>query len=151
VAKINASIYPLLKEAPVLAYWHKADLRPFLEKSLDERALVAELDWAGYKRTIVQQLMDTLAQNQRRYFEQTRPCLHRGLSGTVLNTPDAHILNRSTTHSSGLTVPAAMYASTVHSGIRTWLPIFTKVIRRSAIRRRGNRSLVPSRSATGVG
>jgi hypothetical protein len=42
------------------------------------------------------------------------------------------------------TVAAAMYATTADSGMRTWpwrpVPSFTKVMRRSAMSRRGNRS-----------
>ena len=49
---------------------------------------------------------------------------------------------------SGSTRPASMNSRTAGSGIRTWRPSFTNLIRRSAIRRRGNRSVVPSSSAT---
>jgi hypothetical protein len=48
----------------------------------------------------------------------------------------------------GSTRPAAMNSRTTDSGMRTWRPMRMNRMRRSAIRRRGNRSVVPSSSAT---
>ncbi|HLF44442.1 MAG TPA: hypothetical protein VJA46_13095 [Acidimicrobiia bacterium] len=59
--RINPAALQSLKEALTLAYWYKNDLRPFLATSIDDRALVAALDWSGYKRNIVYQLVDSLA------------------------------------------------------------------------------------------
>lgn len=70
--RISAAVLQPLKEALASAYWYKRDLRAFLATSLDDRALVAGLDWGdgSYKWNIVHQLVDTLAQNQARYFDQ---------------------------------------------------------------------------------
>ena len=60
--------------------------------------------------------------------------------------PDHHRGHRGCS-SIGSTVPAAMYAESSDSGIRTWRPTRTNLMRRSAIRRRGNRTVVPRISA----
>lgn len=58
-----------LKEALTLVYWYKRDLRAFLHTVIENRELVAHLDWSAYKRTIVSQLVDTLARQQSQYFD----------------------------------------------------------------------------------
>lgn len=70
--RVNAALLPPLKEALTLAFWYKNDLRPFLSTSLDDPALVAQLDWSkdSYKRNIVNQLIDTLASNQHRHVDK---------------------------------------------------------------------------------
>jgi hypothetical protein len=78
--RVNPAVLPPLKEALTLAFWYKKDLRPFLASSLDDTALVAQLDWTDYKRNIVHQLVDTLAANQHRYFDQ--------LVNLILSTAD---------------------------------------------------------------
>ena len=60
--------------------------------------------------------------------------------------PDV-LVHRSRSHSTASTVLAVMKSSRALSGMRTWVPSFTKVMRRSAMSRRGNRSVVPRRSA----
>lgn len=47
----------------------------------------------------------------------------------------------------GSTVPSRIRSSSAVSGMRTWRPTWTKRTRRSATRRRGNRTVVPSSSA----
>ncbi|WP_371784680.1 hypothetical protein [Streptosporangium subroseum] len=64
-----AALHPL-KEALTLAFWYKPDLRAFLTTSLQSRELIAQLDWTDYKRSIVAQLVDSLAANQHRYFDE---------------------------------------------------------------------------------
>jgi len=68
--RISPSLIPPLKEALALAFWYKNDLRPFLATALDDAALVAQLDWTDYKRNIVHRLVDTLASNQHKFFDQ---------------------------------------------------------------------------------
>ncbi len=69
--RVSPAILQPLKEALTLAYWYKPDLRAFLVSSLGDRQLIAQLDWAGdYKRTIVAQLVDSLASQQHTYFDQ---------------------------------------------------------------------------------
>lgn len=67
--RINPAVLHPLKEALRLTYWYKDDLRAFLNASLGDRTLVARLDWTAYKRTIVAQLVDTLASDQHKYFD----------------------------------------------------------------------------------
>jgi hypothetical protein len=58
-----------LKEALVLAFWYKKDLRAFLTSCLGRGELVAHLDWTDYKRAIVAHLVDSLAADQHRHFD----------------------------------------------------------------------------------
>ncbi|MFD8495885.1 hypothetical protein [Amycolatopsis sp. NPDC059657] len=66
---VNAAVLHPLKEALRLTYWYKNDLRAFLNATLGDRSLVAELDWTAYKHQIVTQLIDKLAANQHKYFD----------------------------------------------------------------------------------
>jgi hypothetical protein len=68
--RVSPAVLQPLKEALTLAFWYKPDLRAFLTSALGNRALVAELDWATYKRSIVGQLVDSLAAQQNRYFDE---------------------------------------------------------------------------------
>jgi hypothetical protein len=67
--RINPAALHALKEALVLALWYKKDLRGFLTSCLGRGELVAHLDWTDYKRAIVAQLVDSLAADQRRHFD----------------------------------------------------------------------------------
>jgi hypothetical protein len=67
--RINPAIFPPLKEALTLAFWYKPDLRAFLASCLGQRELVAHLDWTNYKRVVVGQLVDSLAADQHRHFD----------------------------------------------------------------------------------
>lgn len=53
-----------LKEALSCIYWYKSDLRSFLQNSVGDAALVGSLNWGGYKRQIVADLVDHLCTNQ---------------------------------------------------------------------------------------
>ncbi len=53
-----------LKEALCSIYWYKSDLRSFLSNCTGSPALIGSLDWNNYKRQIVADLIDTLANNQ---------------------------------------------------------------------------------------
>lgn len=69
--RISPAVLHSLKEALIYAYWFKKDLRAFLNSCLNDRAFVAQFDWEGqYKRAIVAQLVDTLAADQHRYFDE---------------------------------------------------------------------------------
>ncbi|MFB4309634.1 restriction endonuclease [Actinomadura sp. GTD37] len=68
--RVSPAILHPLKEALTLAYWYKSDLRAFLTSCLGRGELVAQLDWTNYKRPIVAQLVDSLAANQHRYFDE---------------------------------------------------------------------------------
>lgn len=68
--RINPAAIHALKEALVQAFWYKKDLRGFLSSSLGRGELIAHLDWTDYKRTIVAQLVDSLAAEQHRHFDE---------------------------------------------------------------------------------
>jgi hypothetical protein len=68
--RINPAALHALKEALVLAFWYKKDLRGFLTSCLGRGELIAHLDWTDYKRTIVAQLVDSLAAEQHRHFDE---------------------------------------------------------------------------------
>ncbi|MGC1783289.1 MAG: hypothetical protein WA708_12270 [Acidobacteriaceae bacterium] len=64
-----------LKEALCAVYWYKADLRSFLQQCLGSAYLVGSLNWDNYKRQIVSDLVDRLAQHQDEYLgDLTRLC-----------------------------------------------------------------------------
>jgi len=67
--RISPSVLHPLKEALMLAFWYKNDLRAFLTSCLGRGDLVAHLDWTDYKRSIVAQLVDSLAADQHRHFD----------------------------------------------------------------------------------
>lgn len=66
---VSPAVLHPLKEALTLAFWYKKDLRAFLTSCLGREGLVAQLDWTDYKRAIVAQLVDGLANNQHRHFD----------------------------------------------------------------------------------
>jgi len=67
--RVNPAVLHPLKEALVLAFWYKSDLRAFLTSCLGRGELVAHLDWTAYKPAVVAQLVDSLAADQHRYFD----------------------------------------------------------------------------------
>jgi hypothetical protein len=68
--RVSASVLQPLKEALSLTFWYKKDLRGFLGVVLPDIGLVGHLDWTDYKRNIVSQLVDTMAQNQSKYLDE---------------------------------------------------------------------------------
>lgn len=80
VKHVSPATLHALKEALTLAFWYKHDLRAFLTSALSDRALVAQFDWTLYKRSVVSQLVDSLAAKQDQYFDQ--------LLSLVLSTAD---------------------------------------------------------------
>lgn len=64
-----------LKEALCSIYWYKADLRGFLQQCLSNKTLIVSLNWNNYKRQVVSDLVDFLAQDQDKYLvDLTRLC-----------------------------------------------------------------------------
>lgn len=61
-AAINA-----LKEALTCIYWYKSDLRSFLQNTISSPAILARVNWDGYKRAIVSDVVDRMARNQSTY------------------------------------------------------------------------------------
>jgi hypothetical protein len=67
--RVSPAVLHPLKEALTLAFWYKPDLRAFLTSCLNRRELVAHLDWTDYKRNIIRQLIDSLANDQHQHFD----------------------------------------------------------------------------------
>jgi hypothetical protein len=68
--RISPAVLPALKEALSLAFWFKKDLRSFLASCLPGTAIVGRLDWTDYKRNVVGQLVDSLAADQHKHFDE---------------------------------------------------------------------------------
>ena len=67
--RVTPAALQALTEVLRLVYWYKSDLRRFLLSSMNNRSLVAQLDWDAPKRQVATQLVDTLSGSQARYFE----------------------------------------------------------------------------------
>ena len=67
--RISAAILPALKEALTRVFWFKPDLRSFLDSALSCHDLIARLDWSKYKWMVTAQLIDTLAADQHKHFD----------------------------------------------------------------------------------
>ena len=67
--RVSPAVATPLKEALTTSYWYKRDLRRFLEVATGEPGLIARLDWDGYKRRVVSDLVDALFRDQHRNFD----------------------------------------------------------------------------------
>ncbi len=67
--RINPAAINALKEALVLIYWYKRDLRSFLVNALSDSSILGRLNWDSYKREIVDQLVNFLVRNQDKYLK----------------------------------------------------------------------------------
>ncbi|RMD67035.1 hypothetical protein D6817_02710 [Candidatus Pacearchaeota archaeon] len=67
--RISPAAINALKDALALIYWYKRDLRSFLVNSLSDSGILGRLNWDGYKREIVDQLVNFLARNQDKYLK----------------------------------------------------------------------------------
>ena len=67
--RISPAVLQPLKEALTLAFWYKPDLRAFLATTLGDNEFVGRLDWTAYKRAVVAQLIDAMASQQHKYFD----------------------------------------------------------------------------------
>lgn len=68
-SRISPNALQALTDALATMFWYKADLRRYLVAAGGDTALVAELDWDGYKRRIADQFVGRLAGNQDAYRE----------------------------------------------------------------------------------
>jgi hypothetical protein len=60
-----------LKDALAAAFWFKDDLQSFLASAVEDRSLLAGIDWKGnYKRVSINQFVDRLATDQARHRDQ---------------------------------------------------------------------------------
>lgn len=60
---INPAALVALKDALASLYWYKNDLKSYLSASVSNPALLSRLNWDDYKRNIVGQLVDHMAQH----------------------------------------------------------------------------------------
>ncbi|MGW8812582.1 hypothetical protein [Gordonia terrae] len=67
--RVGSAVLPALKEALLKAFWYKNDLRPFLESCISHRDVVARQDWNAYKVAIISSIVDELASDQHKYFD----------------------------------------------------------------------------------
>lgn len=67
--RVAPAVLAPLQDALTAVYWYKPDLRTFLDAAVGDRQLVARLDFRQFKRQIVRQLVDTLASDQHKYYE----------------------------------------------------------------------------------
>lgn len=67
--RVSPAVAAPLKEALATSYWYKRDLRRFLEVATGDPGLIARLEWEGYKRQVVSDLVDALFGDQHRHFD----------------------------------------------------------------------------------
>jgi hypothetical protein len=73
--KLSAVALQALKEALTCIYWYKSDLRSFLQNCISDKSVIAHVDWQGYKRQVVSDIVDALAANQEQHVGSlTRLC-----------------------------------------------------------------------------
>ena len=68
--QINPAAIIALKEAISLIYWYKRDLRCFLINTLQDSAILSNVNWDDYKRNIADRLVETLVRNENRYQDE---------------------------------------------------------------------------------
>jgi hypothetical protein len=64
---ISPTAIVALKEALTNAYWYRKDLRSFLTLCISNTNILARLNWEDFKRNIVSNLIDYMAENQKTY------------------------------------------------------------------------------------
>lgn len=62
--RISAAALMALREALSVVYWYKGDLEKFLKVCLHDSPLIMHLNWSGYKRDIVTELVERLCKNE---------------------------------------------------------------------------------------
>ncbi|MGO4375090.1 hypothetical protein AB4Z21_30920, partial [Paenibacillus sp. MCAF20] len=74
--RLSAAAIELLKEALCNIYWFKSNLRSFLSNCITDSTIINRLDWNGYKRQIVSDIIDELCSDQGRYIGDIRRLIH---------------------------------------------------------------------------
>lgn len=73
--RLSPAAIVALKEALCAAYWYKSDLRGFLQQCLSNPAILATLNWDGYKRQIASDLVDHLVRGEEKHLgDLTKLC-----------------------------------------------------------------------------
>jgi hypothetical protein len=62
--RLSPAAFVALKDALSSIYWYKADLRSFLHTCLANKAILARVNWDGYKRQIIDDLLSELGADQ---------------------------------------------------------------------------------------
>jgi len=65
-SRLTPAAIQALKDALCCAFWHKSDLRSFLQHSLSNPAILGILNWDGFKRQIVSDLVDHVVRAEER-------------------------------------------------------------------------------------
>ncbi len=74
--RISAVALQALKEALCNIYWYKSDLRSFLGNCISDSTVMSSTNWENYKRQIVSDIIDYLANDQDRYIGDLRRLFH---------------------------------------------------------------------------
>jgi hypothetical protein len=73
--RLSPAAVVALKEALCAVYWYKVDLRGFLQQCLSNPAILATLNWDGYKRQIASDLVDYLVRGEDKHLgDLTKIC-----------------------------------------------------------------------------
>lgn len=73
--RLSPAAVVALKEALCAAYWYKGDMRGFLQQCLSNPAILATLNWDGYKRQIASDLVDYLVRGEDKHLgDLTKIC-----------------------------------------------------------------------------
>ncbi len=73
--RLSPAAVVALKEALCAVYWYKGDLRGFLQQCLSNSAILATLNWDGYKRQIASDLVDYLVRGEDKHLgDLTKIC-----------------------------------------------------------------------------
>ncbi len=67
--RLSPAAIVALKDALCAVYWYKNDLHSFLQQCLSNPAILTTLNWDGYKRQIVSDLVDYLTGKSDKYLE----------------------------------------------------------------------------------
>jgi len=73
--RLSPAAVVALKESLCAVYWYKGDLRGFLQQCLSNPAILAKLNWDGYKRQIASDLVDYLVRGEDKHLgDLTKIC-----------------------------------------------------------------------------
>jgi hypothetical protein len=67
--RVSPNAVQALKEALVAAFWYKRDLRAYLTAAVRDTEVLRGIDWEGYKREIVDSVVDAMVTHPERYHE----------------------------------------------------------------------------------
>lgn len=83
--RLSPAAVVALKDALCAAYWYKGDLRGFLQQCLSNPAVLATLNWDGYKRQIVSDLVDYLVRGDEKHLGDLTKLCYEACSLTMFS------------------------------------------------------------------